>query len=88
VPQWDGNADTLARWLNKINRLTDGSIDVHRELGKIVLEDLPARLRPGIILFLITNALRVKVNWSLSWKDYFRILDEPSLAREAETLSQ
>ena len=36
VLQWDGNADTLARWLNKINRLADGSVDVHQELGKIV----------------------------------------------------
>jgi len=36
VPQWDGNADTLARWLNKINRLADGSTNVHQELGKII----------------------------------------------------
>ena len=36
VPQWDGNPDILARWINKINRLTDNSPDIREELGKVV----------------------------------------------------
>src|SRR6202041_3412608 len=32
VPQWDGNSDTLARWILKINRLADKSEDVFEEL--------------------------------------------------------
>lgn len=42
VPSWDGNSDTLARWVSKLDRLARSSVDVHRELGKIVprrLED-------------------------------------------------
>src|SRR5882762_3372838 len=38
VPQWDRNTDILARWLNKINRLTEGSSDIHWELRKIFLQ--------------------------------------------------
>ncbi|KZP33335.1 hypothetical protein FIBSPDRAFT_714700, partial [Athelia psychrophila] len=36
VPQWDGNDDLLARWMDKVNSLSYHSEDIHRELGKIV----------------------------------------------------
>ena len=36
VPQWDGNPDTLARWISKINRLVNNSPEIKEELGKIV----------------------------------------------------
>src|ERR1700683_4270317 len=36
VPQWDGNPDVLARWINKINCLADNSPDIREELGKVV----------------------------------------------------
>ena len=36
VPQWDGDEDKLARWIDKVNTLAKMSPDVHRELGAIV----------------------------------------------------
>ena len=36
VPQWDGNLDVLARWIRKINHLTNNYPDIQLELGKIV----------------------------------------------------
>jgi hypothetical protein len=36
VPEWDGNADTLARWLSKINQLAGKSENIHKELGKVI----------------------------------------------------
>ena len=36
VPEWDGNADTLARWLSKINQLAGKSENIHKELEKVI----------------------------------------------------
>jgi hypothetical protein len=36
VPTWDGNENTLARWVEKVGQLADTSPDIFRELGKIV----------------------------------------------------
>ena len=36
VPQWDRNLDILARWISKINHLTNNLLEINKELGKIV----------------------------------------------------
>ena len=36
VPTWDGNENTLARWVEKVGQLADTSPDIFRELGKII----------------------------------------------------
>ena len=36
VPTWDGNKNTLARWVEKVRQLAETSPDIFRELGKIV----------------------------------------------------
>ncbi|KAF7974147.1 hypothetical protein HWV62_13251 [Athelia sp. TMB] len=36
IPEWDGNEDKLARWIDKVNSIAKRSVDVHRELGAIV----------------------------------------------------
>jgi hypothetical protein len=64
VPQWDGNADTLARWLNKINRLADGSADVHRELGKIVPRRFTSSAETWYYSIPDYECIKAEVNWS------------------------
>ena len=36
VPTWDGNENTLARWLEKVGQLANTSPDIYKELGKVV----------------------------------------------------
>ena len=36
VPEWDGNADTLARWIIKVRALAQKSESIHQELGKVI----------------------------------------------------
>lgn len=36
IPLWDGNSNTLACWVSKLDRIARSSVDVHQELGKIV----------------------------------------------------
>jgi hypothetical protein len=36
VPTWDGNENTLARWVEKVGQLADTSPDIFQELGKVV----------------------------------------------------
>ena len=43
VPEWDGNPDTLAQWILKVNLLAQHSITVFKQLGEIV----PLRLCKG-----------------------------------------
>ena len=41
IPEWDGNPDTLAQWMIKINHISQRSSTVYKQLGEIV----PLRLR-------------------------------------------
>lgn len=36
VPKWDGNPDTLAIWIIKINNLSERSQKIYEQLGEIV----------------------------------------------------
>ena len=36
IPTWDGNENTLARWIEKVEQLAATSLDIFKELGKIV----------------------------------------------------
>jgi hypothetical protein len=36
VPTWDGNENTLARWIEKVEQLVAISPDIFGELGKII----------------------------------------------------
>jgi hypothetical protein len=64
VPQWDGNANTLARWLNKINCLANGSTDVHQELKKIVPQRFTSSAETWYYSIPDYECVKAKVNWS------------------------
>jgi hypothetical protein len=36
VPTWDGNKNTLTRWIEKVRQLANTSPDIFKELGKVV----------------------------------------------------
>ena len=40
IPKWDGNPDTLVKWINKINNLSERSEQIYVQLGQLV----PTRL--------------------------------------------
>jgi len=64
VPQWDGNANSLARWLNKINCLADGSTNVHRELGKIAPQRFTSSAETWCYSIPDYESVKAEVNWS------------------------
>lgn len=43
IPEWDGNADTVAHWILRVNELAKNSPTVYRQLGALV----PQRLTGG-----------------------------------------
>ena len=59
-----GNADTLARWLNKFNCLTEESPDVHQELGKIVPQRFTSLAKTWYYSIPDYECVKAKVNWS------------------------
>ena len=63
VPQWDGNSDTLARWILKINRLADKSEDVFEELGKVVPQRLIGKAETWYFSISEVNRTRFEENW-------------------------
>lgn len=40
IPRWDGDPDTIAKWINKVNNLAERSPKIYNQLGEIV----PTRL--------------------------------------------
>jgi hypothetical protein len=36
VPTWDGNENTLTRWIEKVRQLANTSPDIFKKLGKVV----------------------------------------------------
>jgi hypothetical protein len=62
VPQWDRNVDTLARWLIKINCLTDGSTNMHWELRKIVPQRFPSSAETWYYSILDYERIKAEVN--------------------------
>ena len=40
LPEWNGNPDTLAKWIKRITQISEGSPAVYRQLGKLVPQRL------------------------------------------------
>ena len=69
IPKWDGNPDTLARWINKINTLGERSERAYVQLGELV----PSRLEGDADLWF----------WSLSARDRRRACTDWGTLRDA-----
>jgi hypothetical protein len=64
IPHWDENSDTLARWLTKVNRLAEGSVEVHRELGRVVPRKFTGSAKTWYYSILNRDWVNVEVNWT------------------------
>jgi hypothetical protein len=64
VLQWDGNPDILARWISKINRLADNSLEIKEELGKIVLRRFTNFAETWYYSIPDTECVRIEENWT------------------------
>ena len=63
VPQWDGNPDNLARWMSKINRLANNSLEIKEELGKIVPRRFTHFTKTWYYSILDAEHERIEENW-------------------------
>jgi transposase InsO family protein len=63
VPEWDGDADTLASWILKINHLAKESEMVFKQLGRII----PLRLRKGAEKWFFSLPLDYRQDVSVNW---------------------
>ncbi|KZP13025.1 hypothetical protein FIBSPDRAFT_706274, partial [Athelia psychrophila] len=63
VPSWDGNDDTLTRWINRVNALAILSDDVQEELGSIV----PRRFTGNAEIWYYSINQDVRTQYERSW---------------------
>jgi len=84
VPAVGWKCRHLARWLNKINRLADGSVDVHRELGKIVPRRFTGSAETWYYSIPDYECVKGEVNWSCLGRLFQRYWMNQSLARKAK----
>jgi len=75
VPTWDGNENTLTRWIEKVGQLANTSSDIFKELGKVV----PHRFTNSAEMWYFSippeNRQPMEQDWGKN--GYSRLLDEP-----------
>jgi hypothetical protein len=64
VPQWNRNLDILARWINKVNCLTNNSSDIQEELGKVVPRIFTDSTKTWYYLIPDAECIRLEENWT------------------------
>ena len=64
MPQWNGNPDVLARWISKINRLANNSLDIREDLGKIVTRRFTDSAETWYYSILDAEHIRLEENWT------------------------
>jgi hypothetical protein len=67
VPQWDGNTETIVKWISKVNDLADYSPAVRKQLGSIV----PKRLQDKAETWYFSLPLIKRKELERKW-DYLR----------------
>jgi hypothetical protein len=65
VPQWDGNINTLARWISKVNRISEALTAVHRELGAIIPRRLTGTTETWYYSIPDRMRRKVETNWDM-----------------------
>lgn len=64
IPQWDGDADTLGRWIIKVNELSDRSTTIFKQLGQLV----PSRLKGGAETWYYSQSARTRAQLERNWE--------------------
>lgn len=63
IPTWDGNPDTLGRWIIKINELSDRSKLIFQQLGKLV----PSRLKGTAETWYYSQSSKTRTRLEVNW---------------------
>ncbi|KAH6867175.1 hypothetical protein BKA70DRAFT_1414957 [Coprinopsis sp. MPI-PUGE-AT-0042] len=63
IPAWDGNTDTIVRWISKVNRLSAQSTTIHKQLGALV----PTRLKGSAETWYYSLSLPVRSLYEQNW---------------------
>ncbi|KAH6903972.1 hypothetical protein BKA70DRAFT_1432929 [Coprinopsis sp. MPI-PUGE-AT-0042] len=63
IPTWDGNLDTLVRWMSKVNRLSNKSPLLHQQLGALV----PSRLTGNAEVWYYSLPLLTRDRYEEDW---------------------
>ena len=71
VPEWDGNPDTLAQWILKVNLFTQCSSTVFKQLGEIV----PLRLHKGAERWFFSLPLQYHQAATSNWKSIREVIE-------------
>ena len=64
VSWWNRNLDVLARWISKVNCLTNNSPDIREELGKVVPRRFTDSVETWYYSILDAECIRLEENWT------------------------
>ncbi|KAJ7148468.1 hypothetical protein C8R43DRAFT_1129106 [Mycena crocata] len=70
VPTWDGNTDTIIRWLLKINDIARESTTVFRQLGRVVPKRLEGKAEIWYWSLPIAYRAEIEENWDTLCKAF------------------
>ena len=90
IPTWDGNEDTLARWMEKVEQMANISPNIFRELGKIVPRRLTDSAEAWYYSIPPKNRKPMESNWGTLktaiadyWMNHTWLEDQKSRANTA-----
>jgi hypothetical protein len=78
VPKWDGDVDTLMRWLMKVEDIANESETVRRQLGRIV----PKRLNGSAETWYYSLPLDYRREAEASWDKLYEVITDFYLTRK------
>ncbi|KAJ3711099.1 hypothetical protein DFJ43DRAFT_1009055, partial [Lentinula guzmanii] len=78
VPEWDGNTDTIVRWLSKINDLAKTSPTIFKQLGSVV----PKRLKGSAETWYYSLPLNYRNEAEQTWETLRLIISDYYMNRK------
>ncbi|THV00441.1 hypothetical protein K435DRAFT_597783, partial [Dendrothele bispora CBS 962.96] len=64
VPKWDGNMDTIIRWINQINDLARKSPTMYKQLGQVIPRRLEGKAEVWYYSLPLSYRATVEESWS------------------------
>lgn len=74
IPEWDGDSDTLAKWIKKITQISERSLTIYTQLGPVVPQRLTGSAEKWYWSQPVERRRIVEQNWSTlraAIKDHF-----------------
>ncbi|THU95218.1 hypothetical protein K435DRAFT_562982, partial [Dendrothele bispora CBS 962.96] len=64
VPKWDGNMETIIRWINQINDLVRKSPTMYKQLGEVIPRHLEGKAEVWYYSLPLSYCATVEESWS------------------------